>query len=176
MFLNLSALTPPTPQNTSLYLLLACMSFSKWERVRRVRRYVTITMRMLPLRCLIKTPACLHQTPANKLIPHRLCCATSLCWYKSHAIYRAVSLPSPGLWPWRKCDKWQAAFQQQPSRFNNDSRSKGEKNNAICTGLFLFTHEIPFLIAPWITDSHSHARVASLTSQIDRGANWKRQA
>lgn len=59
-----------TPPNTSLYLLLACMLFPKWERVRRIRRYVT--MLMLPLRCLINTPACLHQTPANKLIPHWL--------------------------------------------------------------------------------------------------------
>lgn len=45
-----------------------------------------------------------------KLIPLWLY-VQQACEVLFQAIYRAVSLPSPGLWPWRECDKWQAAFQ-----------------------------------------------------------------
>lgn len=97
--------TQSTTPNTSLYLLLACMLFSKWEGE-------DVMLQSQCWRCLIKTPARLHQTPANNLIPRWLYVQQACeVLVRSRAIYRAVSLPSPGLWPWRECDKWQAAFQ-----------------------------------------------------------------
>lgn len=47
------------------------------------------------------------------------------------AIYRAARLPSPGLWPWKERDKWQAAFEPRLSHFNNDSGSQRAKINKI---------------------------------------------
>lgn len=138
-----------------------------------------IRMLMLPLRCLIKTPAIFIKPLLISLFLTGLPCTRVYFYTDVHAhptrllleaIYRAVSLPSPGLWPWRERDKWQAAFQQKPSHFNNDCRSEGEiKNNAVCTGLFLFTHEIPFLNATWIIDSHGQSCAGVLGLKI---WNW----
>ena len=115
-------------------------------------------------------PCHLHQTPANKRTPHRLAMHASMHahTHTPHTCARdtvtgARLFIEPRAYPLLDSDLGESVTNdtQHFSRswailtMTAGRRGRREKNIAICTGSFLFTHEIAFLCALWIIDSHS---------------------